>query len=332
MKETCRFLCGAIAIALLASAQSLHAAWTSNSLPVLSMDFGSYRLGQMADGRLVYGTNDDLDRQSSFGGAFVLDDYSATIPPFTWDPSSVAIYNDTLGAIGAGTFGPSEIYIFNPTNLGTAFTAIPGLTLQNYSLVFRDSTSLYVGGNNGTNDRHAISYVTLAGAQKVIIDDISLYSADFAIDIGGNLYVSDNDDRKLYKFSVQQLNAAIAGAPLSIADGLYLTTTAKNGSLAVDGFGRIWSAGYQTNGIDVFDPADGGTKSFVPALANKNYVVDTFSVGGESYVAYVNASGAFAGAALTYGYQRAADLVPEPGSVLLFVSGVAGLALRRRRR
>ena len=110
-----------------------------------------------------------------------------------------------------------------------------------------------------------------------------------------------------------------------------MTTLNKNGSIAVDGLGRIWSAGYQSNGIDMFNPSTGATTPFIPALNNTNYIVSTFSTGTDSYVAYLNASGTGAGAALTYGYEKAANLVPEPSTSLLLLLSAAGLIARRRR-
>lgn len=319
-----------LAASLLSAADAFGATWTVNSLPTLPVDFASYRLEQMSDGRLLYGTSDSLSRQTSFGGAFSLQSFSGTP---TWDPSAVSLFSDSLGAVGEGTFGPSSIYLFNPSNLAGAFSAIPGVSLQNYSLVFRNGTSLYVGGNNGTGGRHSISYVTTDGSvNKVIIDSISDYSGDFAIDLAGNLYVSDNDDLKLYKFSASQLAAAIAGSPLAITDGQFLTTLNKNGSLAVDGLGRIWSSGYQSNGIDLYDPASGFSTTLVPGLANTNYVVQTFEVGGESYVSYLNAGGYGAGSSVSYGYTKASNVVPEPSSGVLLLAAGAGLLGRRRRR
>lgn len=321
------------ALLLCGGQATLHASWTVETLPSLPVDFASYRAAQMSDGRVIYGTNNQLSRGSVPGSSFSLQSYTAAGAATAWDPSSISLYSDTLGAIGAGTFGPSSIYLFNPSDLATSFAPIAGLSLQNYAIAFRDANSLFVGGNNGTGGSHSVNYVTTSGSvNKVIIDNISTYSGDFAIDLAGNLYVSDNDDLKLYKFTASQLTAAINGTALGITDGTYLTTLSKNGSLAVDGFGRIWSAGYQSSGLDLFDPITGQTASLLPGLNNSNYVVQSYFSGGESYVGYLNAGGYLAGATLTYGTQKASAVVPEPTSgALLMAAGVAALARRRRR-
>jgi len=337
MKKTTRFLwkasAAACAATLLAST-SLHAAWTSFNLPPLSQSFGSYWAGHMSDGRLVYGSNSDLDLQSSFGSSTLLDYNNAG----TWDPSALAIFSNSIGAIGQGTFGASSIYLFDPSNLATGFTAISGVTIQNYGLAFRDSSSLYVAGLNGSQmnifalPKHSVSYVTTDGSvNKVIIDNVSDFSGNIALDLAGNLYVSNNDDGGLYKFTAAQLSAAISGTALGIGDGQFLTTIAQNSSLAVDSLGRIITAGYGGTGIDIYDPANNTHTNLMPALANQNYVVSTFSDGVQSYIAYINASGSSTGSTLTYGYDTVANVVPEPGSVLLLCIGVAGVLGRRRR-
>lgn len=322
-----------VAALLLGGQSALHASWTVETLPSLPVDFASYRAAQMSNGSVIYGTSNQLSRGSATGSPFSLQSYTGAGAGTPWDPSSISLYSDTLGAIGAGTFGPSSIYLFNPSDLATSFTPISSLSLQNYTIAFRDANSLFVGGNNGSGGSHAVSYVTTNGlVNKVIIDNISTYSGDFAIDLAGNLYVSDNDDLKLYKFTASQLATAISGPALAITDGQYLTTLSKNGSLAVDGLGRIWSSGYQGSGLDLFDPLAGTTTALLPGLNNSNYVVQTFLSGGESYVGYLNAGGYLAGASLTYGTQKASAVVPEPSSgALLMAAGLAALARRRRR-
>jgi hypothetical protein len=318
----------ALAVTLVTS--TLEAAWSSFSLPNLPNFYGAYQAAHLPDGRLVYGSENGLAEQTTFGSS-ALSNFQF---PQTWDPSDVAIFSNTVGVVSVGGFsGPSGIYKFDPSNLATPFTAIPGLALQNYSVAFRNSASLYVGGQNGTGGKHAISYVTLDGVtNKVIIDNVSNYSGDFAIDLSGNLYVTNNNDHSLYKFTAAQLSAAIGGSALSLANGLFVTTLNNDSSIAVDGLGRIWTAGYLTPGIDLYDPASGTTTTFVPALANTNYVVSTFSNGTDAYVGYINAAGTSAGSGLTYGYEKAANLVPEPSAALLLACSAVGLMARRRQR
>lgn len=329
--------------AFLSFVAPVRAAWTTLSLPPLSQSFGSYQMGHLPDGRLVYGSSNDLDVQTTFGAAS-LGDYANAL---AWDPSGVAIYNSLLGAVGRGTSGSSPIYLFNPSDLNSGFTAITGISIQNYSLTFRNDGHLYVGGQNGSQEnmfalgqKHAVSYLTTDGqTNKVIIDNISEFSAGFAVDLAGDLYVSTTDydsnfnpqPLQLYKFTATQIAGAISGTALTLAEGEHLTTLTKNGSLAVDGLGRIWAAGFGGAGFEMYDPVTDTRTTFVPGLPNANYVVTTFSDGVDDYVGYINASGTSSGATLTYGYDKAANLVPEPGASLLLLLGLAGFAARRRR-
>ncbi len=311
--------------------------WTKLSLPPLAQPFGTYRAAHTPEGLLVYGSNNDLDRQATFGSAVLEDFANASV----WDPSDVAVFSATLGALGGGVFPGGNVLLFDPSNLATPFTQIAAL--QNYSMEFRDANGLYVGGANGSESTasgkmHSLSYVPASGSpSKVIVDNISMFSADFAVDLQGNLLVADNDDGGLYRFTPVQIAAAILGSPLTVANGERLTTLVKTGSLAVDGLGRVWSAGFQGPGIDVFDPANGVSFTHYPtggtaAADNTNYVVNTFNRAGDSFVSYINAAGADTGSALTYGYDRAAVLVPEPSSALLLLGSAAFVVARRRSR
>lgn len=320
--------------AIIAVALSLTApfaqAWTEIALPPLTGNFVSYRTAFLPDGRFLYGTGSSLSREDAFGGSS-RSDYAN---PQAWDPSFAALFSNSLGVIGVGGFsGPSQIHTFDPSDLNTAFTPIPALSIQNYSGLFHDGSSLLVGGGNGTGGSHSVNYVTLDGTtNKVIIDNISMFSSDFARDSSGNLYVSDNDDLKLYKFTAQQISDAIIGmSALSITDGVLVTTLNKAGSIAIDSQGRIWSAGFQSHGLDLFDSAAGTTTSFVPGFVNTNYVVSTFTDGSTAYVGYLNANGFLTGDALNFGYESDATLVPEPSGSLLFVTGQMLLTTRRFR-
>jgi len=307
-----------------------HASWTTHSLPNLPQMFGSYRVDHLSDGRFVYGTNNALYQQDSFGsGAYTqfVDSGSST-----FDPSFVAVASNTQAAVGQGTFGASNLLLLNPsTTTSQAFTPLgtPAVSMQNYSGMFWNGSNMLIGGGNGTTSNgfggqmHSINYVSADGTtNKIIIDDISLFSGDFAVDSSGDLYVSDNDDLNLYKFTQAQINSAISGTALSITDGTLVTTLAKNGSIAVDSQGRIWSAGFQTNGIDAYDPDTGLSRTFTPGEDNSNYIVSTFSDGADDYVAFINADGTNAGAAVSYGYDMTDNLaVPEPSTVLLFFLG-----------
>lgn len=319
-------LCAAFVLAF----TPLRAAWTSLSLPDLPVDFGSYQMAHLADGRLIYATDGDIDRQATFQstGAVVLEDFTNALP---WFPSSVSIFSDTLGVVGKGNFGASQLYTFDPSNLATPFTPIPNVTLQDYSVLFRDANSLYVGGANGTGGKHAISHVTLDGTSRLLIDDISTFSGAMALDSQGNLFVTDNDDLALYQFPAAQLSLAIsAQSTLTLEDGVFLTTLSRNSSLAIDSNGRVWASGFQGAGLEMFDPGNGIFTSFTPALANTNYIVSAFEIGGTGYVGYLNASNFFQGSAMTYGFDLVENLVPEPSTGALLLLSLSVFARRRR--
>lgn len=320
--------------ALLGGTHSSFGAWISLSLPNLASTFASYQMDNLDDGRLVFGTTNQLYRQTTFqttGTSVSLSPYT-NISPNTWSPSSISLLDDTHGVIGIGSGAPGQIYTFNPSNLATSFTAIPGTTIQDYSLLYRDSAGIYVGGANGTGFKHAISYVSLSGAtNQVLIDGVDTYSGGMALDSAGNLFVTGSPNNLLYKFSAAKLSLAISQQQtLTLADGVPLATLEASSTIAVDALDRVWVAGYGQTGLRMFDPQNGLFTSFTPGLANENYVVGTFSDGSHNYVSYLNAAGFSQGDALTYGFDRVENLVPEPGSGALLLVGLA-VFLRRRR-
>ena len=119
---------------------------------------------------------------------------------------------------------------------------------------------------------------------------------------------------------------------LALTDGTFLTTLDVDGSLAVDAQGRIWAAGFQKSGLEVYDPRNGTITPLLPALDNPNYVVSTFSAGGINYVGYINASDSTTGSTITYGFDRLENLVPEPASSALMLMGLAAFTRRKRPR
>ena len=329
----CRKLFVVVVTAALAAAYvpTSSAQWTEFSLPNLSDWYAPTAIGHLPDGRYVFGMKGAYYLQDSFGSGGNTQ-YINTAPGDSADPSFIVVYDATKAMAGGGGWGASDLYQFNPSSLTSPTFTAQGLSLQNYSGVWRDSTSLYVGGGNGTGGLHAISYVDLATTtNKVIIDNISLWSCAFARDTAGNLYVGDNDDGKVYKFTVAQLNLAISGSALQITDGTFIHQFYGGftgpGSLAVDGEGKLWAASWAANGLQVYDPVTDTETTIIPSLTNANYMVATFSTSGQDYVAYVNKAGWAAGAAQTYGYM----IIPEPGTLTLVLAGLVLVPLCRRK-
>lgn len=310
-----------------------HAAWTEFALPDLSGSYSPFAIGHLSDGRYVYAEGGQFYRQDAWGAA-ASSAYSGE--PGGVDPSFVAVRNDGLAAAGGGGFGASALYSFDPSNLASpGFTASP-FALPNYQGVFRDDQGLFINGvySGFTN---GITYVTLDGAtNKLVVRDMSTFSAGFALDAAGNLYVGDNDDGRVYRFSAAQLDAAIAGTPLTVADGTFVHDFGSGGdigSMAVDGLGRVWVAGYLANGIRTYNPDLDQEFAYTPNLTNANYFVASFTRGGESYVAFVNESDpSTGGTGMTYGYDLASGLaVPEPATWALAAVGSALLFCRYRK-
>ncbi len=318
------------AIATVSFVSQTFADWTQFSLPNLTDAFSPTAITVLPDGQYVFANEGTYYQQNAFG----LPSYTAynnVSPGDSADPSFLAVWDGTHAVAGGGGFGASDLYQFNPASLSAPSFTAQGLSLQNFSGVFRDANSLYVGGGNGTNSTHAISYVNLAtDTTKVIIDDISTYSCAFAQDSAGDLYVGDEDNQKVYKFTAAQLNLAISGSPLSITNGTFVYQSINSlGSMAIDGQGRIWTSGYLANGLQVFDPVSDTETTVVPGLTNANYMVTTFSVSGQNYVGYTDEANPFeGGTAQYYGFEA----VPEPGAFGLTAAGVIALAVCRRKQ
>jgi hypothetical protein len=320
----------AVALATVSVVSQSSAGWTQFSLPNLSDAFSPTALANLPDGRYVFANQGTYYRQDAFGAASYTA-YSNVTPGNAADPSFMAVWDATHAIAGGGGFGASDLYRFDPSSLNAPSFVGQGLSLQNFSGVFRDATSLYVGGANGTGSTHAISYIDLNTATtKVIIDNISTFSCAFARDSAGNLYVGDDDNQKVYKFTATQLSLAISGTALSITNGTFVYQSINSlGSMAIDGLGRIWSSGFLANGLQVFDPASNIETTVIPGLTNANYMVTTFSVGGQNYVGYTDEANPFqAGTAQYYGFEA----IPEPGTLGLTFAGLALLAAWRRQQ
>jgi hypothetical protein len=319
----------AVALATASFISQASADWTQFSLPNLTDAFSPTAVTVLPDGQYVFANEGAYYLQNAFGSASYTA-YSNTSPGDSADPSFMAVWDGTHAVAGGGGFGASDLYLFNPSSVSAPTFTGQGLSLQNFAGVFRDANSLYVGGENGTNSTHAISYVNLAtDTTKVIIDNISTFSCAFAQDAAGNLYVGDEDNQKVYKFTAAQLSLAISGAPLAITNGTFVYQSINSlGSMAIDGQGRIWTSGFEANGLQVYDPASNTETTVIPGLTNANYVVTTFSVSNQSYVAYTDEANPFqGGTAQYYGFEA----IPEPGTFGLAVVGLVALTAWTRK-
>jgi hypothetical protein len=320
----------AVAVVTVSFVSRTFADWTQFALPDLADVYSPTAIANLPDGQYIFANEGNYYLQDAFGSASYTA-YSNTAPGNNADPSFIAVWDSTHAIAGGGTFGPSDLYSFNPSSTSNPSFTANGLSLQNYAGAYSSATSLYVGGANGTDGVNAISYVNLPSeTTKVIVDDAGQYSSGIAIDGAGNLYVGDNDNGNVYEFTAAQLSLAISGSALALSNGTLLCQFDNGiGTLAVDSQGRIWSAGYAANGLEVFYPSTDSETDVVPGLTNANYMVTTFSVGGQGYVAYTDQlDPSQAGTAQYYGFEA----IPEPGAFGLVFTGLAGLAVYRRKR
>ncbi len=316
---------------------SSAAVWSTLALPPLAQPYAAPSMAHLPDGRFLFGSQGSIHLQQTWGAAATA--VFSSVPAGV-DPSFIAVRSDTAGLIGAGGWGASGFYTFAPSDSASAFTPVLGVTTQNYAGAWRDAAGFYSAGadtgSGGTH--HGIRYIAFDGSvNRVLIEDISVYSCGFARDAAGDLYVGDNDDGKVYRFTAAQLDAVIAGgAALTVADGVFVHDFGGGGNLttlACDGLGRLWAAGWLENGINVFDPVSGIHTHLTPDLDNANYAVTAFERGGAAYVGWINQSDPFsAGTSQTYGYAPAAQAIPEPAAAGLALLGAAVAVLRRRFR
>ncbi len=303
-----------------------RADWVTYSLPNLTYSWGATALAHLPDGRYLFAENGNFSRQDAWNNSA----YSSFAGEPAMDPSFIAVWDGTHAAAGLGGWGASDVDIFNPSSLTAPEFANIGLSLQNFHGVYRDAGGLFTGGGDtGTGgDHHGLRYISLqGGTNRLVIDDISTYSCGFASDEAGNLFVGDNDDGRVYKFTRNQLDNAIENGPLAITDGQFVHDFGGGGnigSMAVDGLGRIWACGWQENGIKIYNPNLDQEFTVIPNLNNSNYKVAAFTRNGEQYISFMNqADPGQNGSAQYYGFDLAGNYaIPEPGTLFLLVLGL----------
>jgi hypothetical protein len=294
-----------LSLALLMGLAASASGWNTLSLPDLvssSPHFGALAITHFADGRFLYGNNNQLYTQEVFGAANVT--ALAVASGDGVDPSFLAVLGGKVAVAGAGMFGNSSLYQFNPTNADAPdYSAIT--TMQNFSGVMRNASSLYVAGANGSGGANAVSYVNLNGTTQLLVDQVSTFSAGLARDTAGDLFVGDDDTASVYEFTAAQLQKAIAShTTLTLANGKLVHTFADDvvDSLAVDAQGRIWAAGFGADGLFWWDPVRSIGGVLTPEAADGAYTVSTFSRSGSNYLSYVWQAGFSPGDTVLYAY------------------------------
>lgn len=272
---------GAIAAAVLAglAPTPLSAAtWSAGRLPDLpplggSVFYRSPQVAVMPDGRFLYAHLSSMWRQDAWG-SMVATQITAISAAF--DPAFIAVKDTTTALIGAGgSFSsPTPLYSINPATLSPAgFTSIG--TAQSYAGAYwKSPTSAQEGwlivGQVGTGGVSGVLYVSMNGAvQKLVVDAVGTYSSGMAVGPSGELVVAHYDfalpKEEIYRFTAAQVEAAISGPALTLTNGVKVCSLDSAGALAVDGFGRIWSAGFMADGyMEVFDTETGQTMKEYP--------------------------------------------------------------------
>lgn len=321
-------------LCLLAFAGAQAADWTSFKLGRLN----SYTLNfsHQTDGRLLLGTGGTVSIQKTFGNITL-----ASLPTgsVAIDPSFIAVNSATSGIVGAGGFsGPSGLHVFNPSAPATSLSQTALATLQNYVGVYWKNPASgregwLIGGGNGTAGAHNVTFVSADGTKVgSITGDLCTYGAGIAVDVAGNLYTalyelssSPNaaDAEKVLKFTAAQIDAAVLAvlnnspAPVSRASASLVHQFQSAASLAVDGLGRIWAAGFKTSSLEVYDPALNASRTFTPdhalladAAGPATYQVSAFRRNGVDYVSYLaNDSFYTLPSDIAYGYRPAEQLI-----------------------
>lgn len=244
----------------------------------------------------------------------------------TFDPSFLAIRSATSALLGAGgNFGAiSGLHPFNPSAPATGVSAAYASTVQNYvGIYWKSPTSALegwlIGGANGPNGPllgHNIIFVnsstiganapgTIMGA---VTEELCSYSAGLAVDAGGNLYTAlyelegeegEADADKVLRFSAAQIETAIQAAidgtpaPVARSASTFIHQFDSASAITVDGLGRVWSAGFKVEHVQVYDPATGRVRALVPdhaplaGAAQRGYQVNAFTRSGTPHIGFL---------------------------------------------
>lgn len=323
------------------------------------LGFFSGGTANLSDGRLVLGAQGSVYVQRTFGAEVMTPVANPDNPstpandPISFDPSFVAVRNDTNALLGAGGIGASGLHNFNPATPTQAIKTTALATLQNFQGVYWNNpvtkrNGWLVVGIDTTSSRNQLSYISIDGAKMgSIIADVSQFSAGLAVDSSGNVYIARADfdenaeeSNNVYKFNAAQIDDVVAGilAPtpvpstLSLDDGSFLYQPTGASGLAVDSWGRVYATGSDpdtflpTGNIEIYDPASDTTRTITPRSAalpgagtpSIGLIPSTFKRKGQSYIAWLAYDGGFTpaeGADIIYGYALDSSLDVTPPAV-----------------
>ena len=115
----------AAALAATFTASQTFADWTQFDLPNLADVYSPTAIANLPDGQYIFANEGNYYLQDAFGSASYTA-YTNTAPGNNADPSFIAVWDSTEAVAGGGTFGPSDLYSFNPSS--TSAPTVTGCT------------------------------------------------------------------------------------------------------------------------------------------------------------------------------------------------------------
>lgn len=279
-------------------------AWRWMPLPDLADpalgEFNSPALAHLPDGRFLFANIGRIWRQDAWGGTALTELATGTA---VFDPSFVAIRDASNAIIGQGGLSgvTTDVLAFDPSSPAPEFASLA--EIQNFSGCHWSNPATgregwLIAGNRGSlygTSTNSVSYISADGTtNRIVIDGLSSFSGGITSDTNGNVFVATYGNLDtVYRFSASQIEAALAGPPLTPAGGARLHEFLTAASLAVDSRGRIWAGGFKTNTLEIYDPATGATGFLTPdhpPLTNAwqvMYQARAFTKDGEGWIAAV---------------------------------------------